>query len=69
MKKEKGLMIMNLLIAIVCAYLTNFPNFFALGGYSHAVDGIVIARALIFIYGLYCLEKAFRYFLSECGKK
>lgn len=69
MKKENGLMIMNLLIAIVCAYLTYSPNFFALGGYALAVDGIVIARALVFIYGLYCLEKAFRYFLSEYDKK
>ena len=64
MNKQRILAIVDVIAAVLCAYAFFVPTVFAMHGYALAIDGIVIARALCFVFGLYSIEQAVVHWLK-----
>ena len=58
MKKHQVMMIVHILMAAAAFYAFRTPDLFGSMGYDLAIDGIVVARGLCFIFALYNIGKA-----------
>lgn len=65
MSKNKVMMMVHIVIALICACVFLLPDFFLTGGYALAVDGVVVARAVCFVFGLYNAGQAVSRWVDE----
>ena len=65
MKKNKAMMIVYIILAILSICAFSRPDFFGSMGYSLAIDGIVAARGMCLVFALYSIGKAFSSFFEE----
>ena len=65
MKKNKAMMIVYIILAILSISAFSHPDFFGSMGYALAIDGIVAARGMCFVFALYSVGKAFSAFFEE----
>lgn len=66
---NKIMAVVNVIIGLFCIGLFMVPNIFASNGYDLAINGIVVARSISLIYGLYCFEKAIKYAINSSEKE
>ena len=65
MKKNRIMMIVYIILAILSISAFSHPDIFGSMGYSLAIDGIVAARGMCFVFALYNVGKAFSAFFEE----
>ena len=65
MKKSKVMMIVHIVLAVLSISAFSNPDFFGSRGYDLAIDGIVVARGMCFVFALYNVGKAFSSFFEE----
>ena len=65
MKKNKAMMIVYIVLAAVSISAFSNPDLFGSRGYDLAIDGVVVARGMCFVFALYNVGKAFSYFFEE----
>ena len=59
------MMVVYILLAVLSIAAFSRPAFFGSMGYALAIDGIVVARGMCFVFALYCVGKAFSAFFEE----
>ena len=64
MKKNRIMMIVYIMLAVLSFWAFNNPGLFATGGFALAIDGIVVARGMCFVFALYNVGKAFSAFFE-----
>ena len=64
MKKNKIMMIVHIVLAVLSFLAFNNPDLFASGGFALAIDGLVVARGMCFVFALYNVGKAFSAFFE-----
>ena len=65
MKKNRIMMIVHIVLAVLSISAFSRPDIFGSMGYALAIDGIVVARGMCFIFALYNVGKAFSAFWEE----
>lgn len=65
MKKNKSMMIVYIVLAVLSIGAFSYPDLFGSMGYDLATDGIVVARGMCFVFALYNVGKAFFSFFEE----
>ena len=65
MKKNRIMMIVYIVLAALSIGAFSRPDVFGSMGYALAIDGIVVARGMCFVFALYNIGKAFSAFLEE----
>ena len=65
MKKNKAMMIVYIILAVVSISVFSYPDFFGSRGYDLASDGVVVARGMCFVFALYNVGKSFSSFFEE----
>ena len=65
MKKNKAMMIVYIVLAAVSISAFSYPDLFGSRGYDLAIDGVVVARGMCFVFALYNVGKAFSFFFEE----
>ena len=64
-EKNKTMMIVYIILAILSISAFSHPDFFGSMGYSLAIDGIVAARGMCLVFALYSIGKAFSSFFED----
>ena len=65
MKKNRIMMIVHIVLAVLSICAFSRPGVFGSMGYALAIDGIVVARGMCFVFALYNVGKAFSTFFEE----
>ena len=65
MKKKAIACIVNIIIIIISMYCAFNPSFLISNGYALSIDGVVISKALFFIFGLFSILKLFYFLISD----
>ncbi len=64
MSKNKAMMIVHIVLAVLSFSAFSRPDLFGSMGYALAIDGIVVARGMCFVFALYNVGKAFSAFFE-----
>lgn len=65
MKKNRAMMIVYIVLAVLSLGAFSRPALFGSMGYDLGIDGIVVARGMCFVFALYNVGKAFSAFFEE----
>ncbi len=65
MNRHKVMMVVHIVLALVSFYAFAVPDLFGFNGYTLAVDGVVVARELSFLFALYSAGQAVKEGLSK----
>ena len=64
MEKNKSMMIVYIVLAVLSITAFSHPEIFGSKGYDLAIDGIVVARGMCLVFALYNVGKAFSAFFE-----